>query len=197
MSHNFLSSLILVFFLTACAPALQGPIPTTSAVAPGEIPDFIPTVTSVPATAAPALTESPADAGALVVAFVKDGDLHLWEETTQQSRTLLKAGDVTGVMMSDDGQLIAFTRRVLVEQPELMEYVSLWIVDNNGQNPRELVSADSLRQRLQPAAADSAGFGQISWVPATHRLVYNGSKHYLPAQGFTQSTDIYLVDADN
>ncbi len=51
MSHNSLASLILVFIIAACAPAAPGPIPTTSAVAPGVIPDFIPTVTPLPATA--------------------------------------------------------------------------------------------------------------------------------------------------
>src|SRR5215211_5035887 len=50
MSHKFPASLILVFIIAACTPAVPGPIPTTSAVAPGMIPDFIPTVTSVPAT---------------------------------------------------------------------------------------------------------------------------------------------------
>jgi WD40 repeat protein len=191
----FLFVLITSLTLSACTPAVQGSIPTTSTVAFTDIPDFIPTITPDPATSITALSESAADA-LVVVTFVKDGDIHLWEAATGQSRTLLRAGDVTSVMVSDDGQVIAFQRRALVEQPELMEYVSLWAVDSNGQNPRELVSAEALRQQLQPAASDSAGFAQISWIPGTHRLVYNGSKHYLPGQGFTQSTDIYLVDAD-
>jgi hypothetical protein len=190
----FVTSALL--FLSACAPVVPGPIPTTPAVAPGVIPNFIPTVTAPPATATPALTESQDVAGFISIAFVKDGDIHLWEESTQQSRTLIRADDVINVTMSDDGQVIAFQRRAFVEQPELMEYVSLWAIDSNGQNPRELVSAESLGQRLQPAPADSASFAQISWIPGTHRLVYSGSKHYLPGQGFTQSTDIYLVDAD-
>jgi hypothetical protein len=50
MSHKFPASLILVFIIAACTPAVPGPIPTISAVAPGVIPDFIPTVTSVTAT---------------------------------------------------------------------------------------------------------------------------------------------------
>src|SRR5215211_7742772 len=121
-------------FLSACAPAVPGPIPTTSAVAPGVTTDSIPTVTAPPATTTPVLTESQAPEGALVVAFVKDGDIHLWAESNQQSRTLVTAGDVTSVMTSDDGQVIAFLRRALVEQPELMEYVSLWAMGSNGQN---------------------------------------------------------------
>jgi hypothetical protein len=120
----------------------------------------------------------------------------LWASDTNQSRTIVKAGDVTTVMMSDDGQVIAFLRRSLVEQPELVEYVALWAVDSNGENPRELVSAEALREHLHPETRDSAAFAQLGWIPHTHRLVYSGSKHYLPGQGFTLSKDIYLVDAD-
>lgn len=47
----FLLVVIASLKLSACAPATPGPIPTTSAVAPGVIPDFIPTVTPLPATA--------------------------------------------------------------------------------------------------------------------------------------------------
>ena len=67
---------------------------------------------------------------------------------------------------------------------------------HTGENPRELVSADSLRQRLNPEPKDSAAIAQFNWIPGTHRLVYNASKHYLPGQGFTLSTDIYTVDGD-
>src|SRR5687767_12108386 len=136
--NQFFTNIFVItslLFLCACAPAVPGPIPTTSAIAPGVIPDFIPTVTAPPATTTPALTESQDAAGFISVAFVKDGDVHLWEEATGQSLTFLRAGDVTSVMMSDDGQVIAFMRRALVEQPELMEYVSLWAVDRDGENP--------------------------------------------------------------
>ena len=51
MSHKFLTFLILVFLIAACAPAMQGPIPTTSAAAPGVIPDIIPTATLLALTA--------------------------------------------------------------------------------------------------------------------------------------------------
>src|SRR5919109_2243103 len=84
----------------------------------------------------------------------------------------------------------------MVKQPESMEYVSLWAVNSNAENPRELVSADSLRQRLNPDPTHSVAIAQFNWIPGTHRLVYNASKHYLPGQGFTLSKDIYIVDAD-
>jgi WD40 repeat protein len=164
----------------------------TGTIAPGAIP----TLTSAPPQENAVASTTPSTEQPLVVAFAKDGDIHLWASETNQSRTIVKAGDVTTVMMSDDGQVTAFLRRSLVEQPELMEYVALWAVDRNGENPRELVSAESLRQRLNPDTRDSAGFAQLGWIPHTHRLVYSGSKHYLPGQGFTLSKDIYVVDAD-
>jgi Tol biopolymer transport system component len=159
------------------------------------------------ATGAPTLNPQPIEQSAvapatvsvedqLVVAFAKDGDIHLWDSVSQRSRMIVKAGDVTTVMLSDDGQMLAFLRRSLVEQPELIEYISLWAVNSNGENARELVSADTLRRRLNPDATDSVAIAQLSWIPGTHRLVYNASKHYLPGQGFTLSADIFLVDAD-
>jgi hypothetical protein len=131
-----------------------------------------------------------------VVVFVKDGDINLWDSETNQSRTILRSVDVTAVTMSDDGQVIAFQRRALVDQPELLENYSLWAVDRDGGNPRELVPSATLRQRLNSETIDSVGFYQISWIPGTHRLVYSGVKYYAPGQGFTLSKDIYLVDAD-
>ncbi|HSK89314.1 MAG TPA: hypothetical protein VK880_13205 [Anaerolineales bacterium] len=184
--------LFLGAMLAACAP---GPVVNTSAtpiaatvIAPARSPEPAQESTAAPATLS---IEEP-----LTVTFAKDGDLHLWDSESQQSRTIVKAGDITSVMMSDDGQVIAFLRRSLVEQPELVEYVSLWAVSRSGENPRELVSAESLRQRLNPDPRDSVAIAQFNWIPGTHRLVYNASKHYLPGQGFTLSTDIYMVDAD-
>lgn len=50
MSPKFLVSITVLLVIAACAPAVPGPIPTTSAVPPGEIPEFIPTVTPPAAT---------------------------------------------------------------------------------------------------------------------------------------------------
>lgn len=181
---------LIVMLLVGCAP-VPGVDPSTtpnSAGAPTLNPQ--PTEQSAVAPAAVSVEDQ------LIVAFSKDGDLHLWDAASEQSRAIVKAGDITTVTMSDDGQRIAFLRRTLVEQPELIEYVSLWTVNSDGEDLRELVSADSLRQRLNPDLKDSAAIAQFNWIPGTHRLVYNASKHYLPGQGFTLSKDIYIVDAD-
>src|SRR5215216_2267827 len=139
MKNTFIPLVIVALLaLSACAPRPETTI----------LPTVTPTHSLEPSqeeTAAP--TTSSLDEP-LVIAFAKDGGIQLWDSETNQSHALLRAGDVTSVMMSDDGQVIAFLRRSLVEQPELVEYVALWAVDRNGGNPRELVSAESLRQRL-------------------------------------------------
>jgi WD40 repeat protein len=179
-------SSFLFLSLAACAPGQETVV---SSSIPSPTPGIVPTEMPIP-TATP-LAKKP-----VLVAYAKDGDIQLWNSETNQSHTLLRAGDVTSIMMSDDGQVIAFIRRSLFFEPELLERNSLWAVDRNGENPRELVSNETLRQILNPPAADSAGFAQMSWIPGTHRIVYSGVKFYAPGQGFTNSKDIYLVDAD-
>ena len=184
------SMISALLVLSACAPRISiSTLPPSPAAEQTELPAS----TEAPSQGPSA---SPEPSASLTVAFARDGDIQLWDETTGQSHTVLRAGDVNSVLLSDDGQLIAFTRRALVEQPELVEYVSLWATDRDGKNPRELVSAESLRQRLNPAPSDSTGLGQVAWIPGTHRLVYNGMTYYLPGQGSTHSKDIYVVDAD-
>jgi len=180
-------ALMMVALLAACAPSASTPISTSSLEPTVMLAEESPAASAIP------LTEQP-----LVVAFAKNGDIHLWDSETQQSRMIVKAGDITTIMMSDDGQLIAFLRRSSVQltEPDWYEQYALWAVDRNGENPREIVSAATLRQLLNPSTTDSTGFGQISWIPHTHRLVYSGVKYNAAGQGFTNSKDIYLVDAD-
>ncbi|HKY53460.1 MAG TPA: hypothetical protein VJM08_04100, partial [Anaerolineales bacterium] len=147
--------------------------------------------TAMPDPTATLPTEKP-----LFVAFAKNGDLHLWDSVSKQSHVVLKSGDVTSVMISDDGQVIAFIRSASSFEPLLVEHSALWAVDSNGENPRELISDETLRQIMNPPPEDSAGFAQISWLPGTHRLVYSTMKFHAPGQGFTNSKDIYVVDAD-
>jgi hypothetical protein len=189
MSPKFPAYVILVFLITACTPAVPGPIPTTSAVAPGVIPDFIPTVTAPPASATP-----------IVIAFAKAGDIHLWEESTHQSRTIVKAGDVTSVTMSDDGQAIAFTRRAWVGgELDGYEQFSLWAVNSDGANPREVVPAEFLRQRLNLTERDSSNFYQLGWIPHTHQVIFSITKYIAQAEGMSHAIPhgAYVVDLDS
>ena len=172
-------TLIVTLFLVACALT----------AAPISLSNPTPAITTEP-TALPPTDE------AVVVAFVKDGNIQLWDSGTNQSETIFSGGDVTSVTLSDDGQVIAFTRRSFFEQPNVWEQSALWAVDRDGKNPRELVSAETVRKRILPRDGDSFGAGVLAWVPGTHRLVYNVGRYFLPGQGAFNSPDVYLIDSD-
>jgi WD40 repeat protein len=152
------------------------------------------------ATALPSPAAAPSNESGLAVAFVKDGNIRLWNESTGQIQTILNTGDVIAVTMSDDGQVIAFLRRSVVQLAagEWFEQSALWAVDRNGGNPRELVSAESLRQRLNAAERDSTNIPQMQWIPGTHRLLFSGWKYIVIAEGESHAVPegLYLVDAD-
>ena len=174
-----------VLSATGCGNvAIPGPSPTPGSAA-----------TVLPSPPAPAVNES-----GLTVAFVRDGNIQLWNEPTGQIQTILNTGDVIAVTMSDDGQVIAFLRRSVVQltEGEWFEQSALWAVDRNGGNPRELVSAEGLRQRLNAAERDSTNIPQMEWIPETHRLLFSGWKYIVQAEGESHAVPegLYLADAD-
>ena len=181
MKVYLLFALFVVVFLSAGGTfelSIEQGIPTTSQ----PLHKADPVVTPAP----------PLSTGRAVVAYAREGDAFVWDEATGQSKTVFVSGDVTRVAMSDDGQVIA-----LVRQAEAG--VTLWAVDWNGRNPRELVSAETFRQRLQTVPFDTdpigSGIGELEWIPGTHRLVYNGT-FQLGSGDYFASLDVYLLDAD-
>jgi WD40 repeat protein len=175
----------VVLFATGCSNVgMLSPSP-----APGS------GVSALPSPAAASSNES-----WLAVAFVKDGNIQLWDESTGQIQTILNIGDVIAVTMSDDSQVIAFLRRSVVQlsESDWFEQSALWAVDRNGGNLRELVSAESLRQRLNAAERDSTNIPQMQWIPGTHRLLFSGWKYIVQAEGESHAVPegLYLADAD-
>ena len=145
----------------------------------------------------PGVTSLPKDT--IVVAFAKDGNLQLWEEATQQTRTLVDTGDVSSVTVSDDGQTIAFTRRSWVgDVLDGYEQYALWAMDRDGGNPRELITAQDLRQWLDPGERYSSNFYQLGWVPGSHRLIFSGTTYIVQAEGLSHAIPqgVWLVDTD-
>lgn len=178
------------FSLAACIPAQAALIPTsTPSTAPG-----------IPPTEMPGLTAAPITDPRVVVAFVKDGNIHIWDEATGQTNTIFISRDVIRVTMSDDGQVIAFLRRsaVQVTETEWREQSALWAVDRSGANPRELVSAESLRQRLNAAERDSANIPQMEWIPGTHKLLFSEWTYFVMAEGESHAVPqgLYQIDVD-
>jgi hypothetical protein len=182
---------LLSLSLSACLPTQPGVVSTET---PGSLP------TESLSTEMPSPSEPPAPTGMLEVAFVKDGNLQVWDEATQQTRTIVNTGDVFTVTVSDDGQMIAFTRGSWVgDVSDGYEQFSLWAMDRAGGNPRELVSAQDLRQRLDPGERESSNFFQLSWVPQSHQLIFSGTKYIAQAEGLSHAVPqgVYLVDTDN
>jgi dipeptidyl aminopeptidase/acylaminoacyl peptidase len=176
---------ILPFSLSACITVQVG---LDSAVTP----TFLPTENL--STAA-----LPLPVGTIVVPFVKDGNLQVWDDATQQTRTLVDTGDVSSVTVSEDGRTIAFTRRSWVgDVADGYEQLALWTMDRDGGNPRELVSAQDLRQWIDPSERESSNFFQLGWVPGSHRLIFSGTKYIVQAEGLSHAIPqgTYLVDTD-
>lgn len=189
--------LFVMVAVVACAPS-----PTPTAIPAN------PTPTQASPTAVPLLTATPtkvlttkaATGQSASVAFVKDGNILVWEEATGQSRTIFDSGDVIGLTMSDDGQVVAFLRRSVVKKSDLdwYEQSALWAVGRNGKDPRELVSAEELRGLLSASETDSTNIPQMAWIPRSHQLLYCGWTYYVVAEGESHATPagLYLVDAD-
>ncbi len=190
-------ALIAALVLSACAPRDLDSNPSPTASAPPPAPTAGPAVASAPSVVP---TPSAATGQSAVVVFLKDGDIIVWEEATGQSETIFSAGDVIAVTMSDDAQVVAFLRRSVVQKSEMewYEQSALWAVDRNGQNPRELVSAEYLRGLLDASETDSTNIPQMEWIPRTHRLLYSAWTYFVQAEGESHATPagLYLVDAD-
>jgi streptogramin lyase len=107
---------------------------------------------------------------------------------------------VIRVELSDDGALAAFLRRSYFEADgfDRHEQSALWVVELDGENPRELVSAEDLRELLNASETDSTNIPQMEWIPGTHNLLYSGWKYFVVAEGESHATPegVYNVDAD-
>ena len=185
----FISVCLLSLSLSACLPGQAGVVSTAT-------PLSLPTESL--STAIPSPSQPPLPTGMIEVAFVKDGNIQVWDEATQETRTIVNTGDVFSLTTSDDGQLIAFTRGSWVGGLDGYEQFALWAMNRDGGNPRELISAQDLRQRINPSERDSSNFYQLSWVPQSHQLIFSGTKYIVQAEGLSHAIPqgAYLVDMD-
>src|SRR3990172_8590740 len=184
--HVLISICLLSLSLSACLLVQEGVVSTA------------PTESLSTATPSPSVPSLPI--GMIEVAFVKDGNIQVWDEATQQTRTIVDTGDVFSVTVSEDGQRIAFTRGSWVgDVLDGYEQFALWAMNRDGGNPRELISAQDLRQRISPGERDSSNFYQLSWVPQSHQLIFSGTKYIVQGEGLSHAIPqgAYLVDTDN
>jgi Tol biopolymer transport system component len=188
--HVLIPVSLLSLSLSACLPVQTGVVSTATPVSPP---------TESLSTATPSPSAPPVPTGAIMVAFVKDGNIQVWDEATQQTQTIVNTGDGFTVTVSDDGQMIAYTRGSWVGgTTDGYEQFALWVVNRDGGNPRELISAQDLRQRINPSERESSNFYQLAWVPQTHQLIFSGTKYIVQAEGLSHAIPqgAYLVDMD-
>jgi len=188
--HVLISICLLSLSLSACLPQQAG-------VASTSIPSSQPTESVSTAIPSPSVPSLPT--GMVEVVFVKDGNIQVWDEATRQTRTIVNAGDVFSVTVSDDGQIIAFTRGSWVgDVLDGYEQFALWAMNRDGGNPRELISAQDLRQWIDPSERESSNFYQFGWVPQSHQLIFSGTKYIVQAEGLSHAIPqgVSLVDTD-
>ena len=144
------------------------------------------------ATPTPAPTPTPIPASnELRVAFVnvtENGyNIWLWTEGSGEAVPLTNAGGVGDVKISDDGELVAFTRGG-----------GLWMVRGDGTEERQLVNADELAglEPWEPSEPSEQPvlLHHFDWIPGTHLLAFNTRLQM--EIGLAPNDDLYLVNAD-
>ncbi|MCP4142855.1 MAG: hypothetical protein GY755_21645 [Chloroflexi bacterium] len=150
-----------------------------------------PTAEIVQPTAAP----QPVTPSALMVAYVKDGNVYLWTEGGS-SVGLINTADAREVRISSDGQRVAYVRELAGAE---FAY-ELWSVNSDGGalNPQLLIShaeMSALKATSQFAEAEGIGFDQFEFRPGTHDLYYSTVPHFL-GPGYAPNYDLRMVNAD-
>jgi hypothetical protein len=94
--------------------------------------------------------------------------------------------------------MIAYTRGSWVGGLDGYEQFALWAMNGDGGNPRELISAQDIRQRINPGERDSSNFYQLDWVPQSHLLIFSGTKYIVQGEGLSHAIPqgAYQVDTD-
>jgi hypothetical protein len=164
---------------TAVATEVATETPTAEATATPPA-TATPAAEEPPATLSPTATPTPAAAPALRVAYVKDNNVWLWTADADPI-ALTQNGGVEDVILSDDGQRIAFKRGG-----------QLWVVNSDGSDERQLV-ADADLAAIVPEDATGIVVYQVGWLPGSHTLLFNTSPQF-DAPGLLLSDDLWLVD---
>lgn len=174
--------------------SMDTPVPLTDPLAgtvePEAVDDEVegtPTPTSPP-------PQTPSE---LSVAYTdSNGDVWMWT-TTGGSKQLTSGGGVQELMMSEDGTLIAFVRA-----PDFAEY-SLWAINADGSNERQLVSKEELDQIVRGPISDEdtlelltgGSIYMFNWVPGTHNIAFTTAP-LIDSSDSLFTDDLWLVNAD-
>ena len=196
-----LSSLIIIFLLAGCLPAgtppdnqnaLETIVAATLTAIAGKAP--APVKTSVPIeTVVPDVPTFTAPR-ALQVAYVKDGNVYIWTEG-ESSVGLTSTHDAVEVNISDDGQVIAYTRQDPIDD---FAY-ELWAVNTSGPTNARLLVSQAEFEALKAASpypdARSLIPDFFEFQPGTHQLAYS-TVPLFEGPGYAPGEDLRLVNTD-
>lgn len=177
---------------TAVAATVEAALAETMAVPPQV---FVPDTPEPSATPTPQVTPTlesseqapPVGSMDLRVAFT-DGrhDLWFWQSGSEP-RQLTTSADVYDFALSPDGSRIFFARA--------NDFVadSLWLIDTDGRNERDVMSAADFEALDRPAQASGTAPTQLGWVPGSATAVFS-TYHYFDGPGFDPGDDLRLVN---
>ena len=183
--------IFLSVFLAGCAGTGTGALPPPSISVTSTSSQSTPTV--------PTLMDLPDSRSALAF-YIKDGNVHVWEEGSGEKGAIFDGGDAISVKLSPDRQKLAYLRRTIIRRSDVdwYEQSSLWAMDLDGGNLRQLISAEQLRQLIGSSDTDSSNMPQVEWIPGTHRLAFTGYNYIVQAEGESHAypTGLFFVNAD-
>jgi len=169
---------------------------SSEAAVPSEVPAVTdaPTVTEMPSASEP----SPVPAAPLQAVFTDpNSNLWIWQDGSG-ARQLDSSGEVEYGLLSDDGGQVAYVRSV-----DYVNY-SLWVVNADGSNQRQLLSPDQLLGLLSepghetlPADMLSYTIGNmpniLQWLPNSSVLSFTSTPRH-EGPGLMIVGDVYQLD---
>jgi len=181
----FITVLLLVSLACDFLPAPKGDVVATAVAGTQTAAAALNPATNTPeSTPEPTLEPPPF----LQVVYVKDGDVWYWDEGGL-SLQLTTLGDVTSVVLSDDGLVAAFVSGADYNNEEI------GAVNTDGTNLRTLVSLADFSTMIAHPDAISAVPYRLAWAPGTHILSFN-TRMTFDGPGLILPDELRQVDAD-
>lgn len=125
----------------------------------------------------------------LKAAYVRDGNVFYWEEGLPPV-ILTSSGDAADVRLSDDGNVVAFTRG-----PDYY-HQELWAINSDGSNLRQLIDQTTLDSYITDPNAVSTRIYSFAFKPGTHQVAFNTQQTF-EGPGLFINDDLRIVDADS
>jgi WD40 repeat protein len=124
-----------------------------------------------------------------VVFIAPDRNLYTWSGSTGVVQ-LMDFRDAVDLKVSEDGQLIAFTRGSDTNEK------SLWITGFDGSNLREVMSWNNLVSlKTNPESLGTSPVN-LRWIPGTHILTFS-THEIFDGPGLLVNDDLISVDGDS